>query len=177
MWCSLVSLMKPPGHAVAVLLFAVAAAGCVADKPLDPQAEAKRLEFCRSVIDAVKPGDPTCGPYLEQLRREKPQQAASPPALAPVPQPAASLPALAPVAGLSPDDARAYQSEIEGLQESAKNNNSFAKQYSEIGSSDTAVDRLREASAQLSTVTCLSNQRKRAVPFYEAKARCKAAEG
>jgi hypothetical protein len=96
---------------------------------------------------------------------------------APRPQPAAPPPVAAPLTGLSPDDARAYQSEIEGLQASAKNNDSFAKQYSEIGSSDKAVDRLREASAQLSTVACLSNQRKRAVPFYEAKARCKAAEG
>jgi hypothetical protein len=65
--------MKLPCHAVAVLLIAAASAGCSAEKPLDPQAEAKHLAFCRSVIDAVKPGDPTCGPYLAQLKREQRQ--------------------------------------------------------------------------------------------------------
>lgn len=66
--------MKPPGHAVAVLLIAAGLVGCSAEKPLDPQAEAKRLEFCRSVIDAVKPGDKTCGPYLERIEKEKKQR-------------------------------------------------------------------------------------------------------
>ena len=75
--------MKPPGHAVAVLLIAAGLVGCSAEKPLDPQAEAKRLEFCRSVIDAVKPGDKTCGPYLEQLKREQPQPAGQPAPLSP----------------------------------------------------------------------------------------------
>jgi hypothetical protein len=65
--------MKPPGHAVAVLLIATAVTGCMAEKPFDQQAEAKRLEFCRSVIDAVKPNSPICGPYLDQLKREREQ--------------------------------------------------------------------------------------------------------
>lgn len=69
--------MKPSVHTVAVLLIAAAVAGCVAEKPLDPQAEAKRLEFCRSVIDTVQPGDKTCGPYLEQFRREQRQSVQS----------------------------------------------------------------------------------------------------
>lgn len=70
--------MNPPGHAVAVLLLTAGLAGCSAVKPLDPKAEAKRLAFCRSVIDAVQPGDKTCGPYLAQLKQE--QKAASEPA-------------------------------------------------------------------------------------------------
>lgn len=69
--------MKPSVHTVAVLLIAAAVAGCVAEKPRDPQAEAKRLEFCRSVIDAIQPGDKICGPYLEQFRLEQRQSVQS----------------------------------------------------------------------------------------------------
>jgi hypothetical protein len=58
----------------AVLLIAVFLAGCSAENSLDPQAEAKRLAFCRTVIDAVKPGDKLCGPYLQQIEREKEQR-------------------------------------------------------------------------------------------------------
>jgi hypothetical protein len=54
-----------------LLLIAVFLAGCSAENSLDPQAEAKRIAFCRSVIDAVKPGDDLCGPYLQQIKKEK----------------------------------------------------------------------------------------------------------
>lgn len=68
-----VSQMRFPGQSVAALVIVAVLTGCSAEKPLDPQATEKRLAFCRSVIDAVKPGDKTCGPYLEQLKRERDQ--------------------------------------------------------------------------------------------------------
>lgn len=70
--------MRLPGQAFAALLIAAAMASCSVEKPLDPEAEAQRLAFCRTVIDAVKPGDRICGPYLAQLKQE--QQTASKPA-------------------------------------------------------------------------------------------------
>lgn len=39
-------------------------------QPKAPIDETARLDFCRSVIDAVKPGDKLCGPYLSRLRDE-----------------------------------------------------------------------------------------------------------
>ncbi len=65
--------MRPPGQVFAALLIAAAMASCSVEKPLDPEAEAQRLAFCRTVIDAVKPGDRICGPYLAQLKRERDQ--------------------------------------------------------------------------------------------------------
>lgn len=65
--------MGPSGQAVAALLIVSALTGCSAEKTIDPQAEANRLAFCRSVIDVVKPGDKTCGRYLEQIKREQDQ--------------------------------------------------------------------------------------------------------
>lgn len=66
--------MGLPVHSVAILLLAAAVGGCSAEKPLDPRAEAKRIAFCASVIHAVKPGDKTCGPYLDKARQELERQ-------------------------------------------------------------------------------------------------------
>lgn len=57
----------PPLTSLAV----IALAGCTAQPPVATKPPADRLAFCRSVIDVVKPGDKTCGPYIEQLRREQ----------------------------------------------------------------------------------------------------------
>ena len=42
----------------------------MASQPKAPMDETARLEFCKSVIDAIKPGDKLCGPYLSRLRSE-----------------------------------------------------------------------------------------------------------
>lgn len=52
-------------------LVVLALAGCAGQSPTATPPPVDRLAFCRSVIDVVKPGDKTCGPYIEQLRREQ----------------------------------------------------------------------------------------------------------
>lgn len=42
--------------------------------PLDP----KRVAFCATVLDAVKPSDPFCGPYLQAARKLKASQKPAP---------------------------------------------------------------------------------------------------
>jgi hypothetical protein len=44
------------------------------EKPRTPspeeEREAKRLEFCKFVINSIQPNDPYCGKYLSRLRQE-----------------------------------------------------------------------------------------------------------
>ena len=56
--------------AAASLASLLAASGCMAIQPETPIDDNARLEFCRGVIDAIKPGDKHCGPYLSRLRGE-----------------------------------------------------------------------------------------------------------
>lgn len=60
--------MRLPPIAILVVL---ALAGCTVQPPPNPQAEADRIAFCKSVIDVVKPGDPKCGKYLAKLKGEQ----------------------------------------------------------------------------------------------------------
>jgi hypothetical protein len=117
--------------------------------------------------------------YLQPKPKLEPLPPARPdPVLpTPVPQPvAAPAPASTPVAGLSADDASSYESEIQSLGEMAKERQSAGQRMREIGALDDAISYLKQSSAYLKLSSCLYSQRKAAVPFYEAKARCKAAE-
>lgn len=79
--------------------------------------------------------------------------------------------------GLSESDAKAYQKEVAFLQLMMESRQQAGQKYREIGALDSALDQLKEATVYNSTAMCLVSQRKDAVPFYEAKARCKTAEG
>lgn len=78
------------------MLWQIAAAGVIGSglsllvrrpEPPPPQGDAlsRRIAFCASVIDAIKPDDKTCGPYLQQARQllEQQKQAAKPKAVDP----------------------------------------------------------------------------------------------
>jgi hypothetical protein len=61
----------------ASVVITTALVGCSGKQPLDTQEEAKRIAFCATVIDIVKPDDKTCGPYLEKARQELQRQQAT----------------------------------------------------------------------------------------------------
>lgn len=56
--------------ATAFLACVLTGSGCMANQPKAPVDDNARLDFCRSVLEAIKPGDKLCGPYLSRLRDE-----------------------------------------------------------------------------------------------------------
>lgn len=62
--------MRTPGYIIALTALALLT-GC-ATAPPPQQDEAKRLEFCKEVSDAITPSDPLCGRFFDQIRAEQP---------------------------------------------------------------------------------------------------------
>jgi hypothetical protein len=80
--------MSLPRQAASLVITA-ALFGCSGKNPLNAQEEAKRVAFCATVIDAIKPDDKHCGPYIEKARQElQKQQAAAAAVEAAKPKPA-----------------------------------------------------------------------------------------
>lgn len=59
------------------VVLTTALVGCTSKQSLNTQEEAKRIAFCATVIDVVKPDDKTCGPYLERAKQELQRQQAA----------------------------------------------------------------------------------------------------
>lgn len=91
----------------------------------------------------------------------------------------ASAPAAdtAPPTGLSAADEESYDKEITYQRELAKINLNAANETGAMGAPDVGLKYANQGAVNAAMARCLSDERTRPVPFYEAKARCKAAEG
>jgi hypothetical protein len=103
-------------------------------------------------------------------------------ALMPRPEPAPSRPTAAapappPVPTLSAADEQSYDKEITYQRELATINTNTANEAGQMGAPDVGLRYAKEGAASAAMARCLTDERARLVPFYEAKARCKAAEG
>ena len=91
--------------------------------------------------------------------------------------PPAAAPAPPPVPALSAADEESYDREITHLRELATINTNTANEAGEMGAPDVGIQYAKQGASNAAMARCLSDERTRLVPFYEAKARCKAAEG
>jgi hypothetical protein len=91
------------------------------------------------------------------------------------PEPAA-VPAPPPKPTLTPADQQSYERELTYLRDMGAVNLDAGKQMQALGALERAEDYFRQASRNAALARCLSDERSRVVPFYEAKARCRAAE-
>jgi hypothetical protein len=89
----------------------------------------------------------------------------------------ASAPTAANPPALSAEDQSAYDREIEYLKGVSDVKTQGGAQMQQLGALDAAFKYNNEAVTYIQMASCMNSQRKTAVPFYEAKARCKAAEG